>query len=180
MSDLTNIGHLITTDQERDAIHVAVAPVVAGMTLYRGESIGLNSEGKAFTSHGDIKGIGIVDPFLKTDVAPGQKFWMFLYPNTIMSLRHDWTHPAFKKTESKNNSASETWLRAFAARSDVDLDYDELMWAAKDFLRKGDYLCDGGRWESFDFPDDFWIHYENVTGIKVPEDKRRSFFSCSC
>ena len=179
MSDLTNIGHLITTDQERDAIHVAVAPVEASMRLYRGEHIGFDSEGRASSLVKPL--IGIVDPFLKTEVKMGQKFWMFLYPNTIMSLRHDWTHPAFKKTESKNNSASETWLRAFAERKDVGLGYDELMWAAKNFQENGEHLCDGGRWEGFDFPEEFWTHYENVTGIKIPEDRKwRSFFSCAC
>ena len=39
--------------------------------------------------------VGIVDPFLKEPVEPGERFYIFLFPNTVTGLRHVWTHPAF-------------------------------------------------------------------------------------
>ncbi len=98
MSDL-NLGHLITTPQNRDAIHVAVAPVEAAETLYPGQHVGLIA-GSSTLVTGTIKvpHLGIIDPYLTTKVMKGDRCWMFLYPQTVTGLRHDWTHPAFSPT----------------------------------------------------------------------------------
>lgn len=89
--DAPQVGKLIDTDARRDAIHVAVAPVEAGEDLQPGQHVGVVA-GKATTS---VAAIGVVDPFLTEPVRAGQRFWLFLYPNTVTSLRHVWTHPAF-------------------------------------------------------------------------------------
>jgi hypothetical protein len=86
-----NIGELCRDDARRDAIHFAVAPVEADMDLRPGDHVGV-TQGRASR---DATPIGIVDPFFKGEVKKGQRFWLFLYPNTITSLRHVWTHPAF-------------------------------------------------------------------------------------
>lgn len=78
----------------RDAIHIAMAPVVAAERLQPGQHIGLLDDGRACASD---KPIGIVDPFLVDAVLPGHRLWLFLYPGTVTSLRHDWTHPAFSR-----------------------------------------------------------------------------------
>jgi hypothetical protein len=92
MSEL-GIGKLITSDAHRDAIHVAVAPVTAAQELQPGQHVGLRGDGRALATEHPI---GIVDPFLHERVPEGQRFWLFLYPGTITSLRHVWTHPAFR------------------------------------------------------------------------------------
>jgi hypothetical protein len=87
-----NLGATPGEDARRDAVHVAVAPMVAAERLLPGQHVGLLEDGRAGVAE---ELIGIVDPFLTEAVRPGQRFWLFLYPETITSLRHVWTHPAF-------------------------------------------------------------------------------------
>ena len=181
------LGKLIEDENEqRDAIHIAVAPVVAGEIMAPGTRIGLVG-GSSETVGIDADHIGIVDPFLSGAVFKGDRFWMFLFPNTITSLRHDWTHPAFKPTAAQRIEAmnpSERWIREFADR--VGLGYETLLEGAADWVRSkergdyGEYLCFGGLLESQSVPDEFWPHYEVVTGKTVKEEHRESFFTCSC
>lgn len=87
------VGQLITDGNAQiDAIHFALCPVFAYETLYPGQDVGFCNEASV-SAIGSHKRIGIVDPFLKNPVYPEQRFWLFLYPNTITSLRHVWEHP---------------------------------------------------------------------------------------
>ena len=83
------------SDRRRDAIHIAIAPVTAADRLAPGQHVGLVQEGKLELVGPCDRNIGIVDPFLPREVEAGQRFWLFLYPGTITSLRHVWTHPVF-------------------------------------------------------------------------------------
>lgn len=177
MSEKVKIGKLIEGDAARDAIHIAIAPVVAGQQLQPGELIGLQSAGS------DVavvcaNPIGIVDPFLKTTVVVGRRFYMFLLPNTITSLRHEWIHPAFVANADEKLAAAKGQIQK--AADDAGIDYEEIMEAAERYLKYSDYLIQGGRWEGHRLPADFWDHYETVTGVKVGDNERGSFFSCSC
>ena len=90
------LGQLIEDgDRRRDAIHIAVAPVTAADRLTPGQHVGLVEEGNLELVGPCDRPIGAVDPFLAAEVEPGQRFWLFLYPGTITSLRHVWTHPVF-------------------------------------------------------------------------------------
>ncbi|MCA9067276.1 MAG: hypothetical protein KDA84_00025 [Planctomycetaceae bacterium] len=88
-------GELITDGEtRRDAIHIAVAPVTAVCDLEPGQDIGFVRGNRE--SVGPCENpIGIVDPFLKDTIKAGQRFWLFLYPNTVTGMRHFWKHPAF-------------------------------------------------------------------------------------
>lgn len=96
MLDGPQLGKLIDeNERRRDAVHIAIAPVTAASHLAPGQPVGLIQEGNIELVGSCDQNIGIVDPFLKDTVEPGQRFWLFLYPGTITGLRHLWTHPAF-------------------------------------------------------------------------------------
>lgn len=100
---LETLGMIHYKQEKRDAIHLAVEPVIAGMDLPRSEPIGI-IDGKAYIAglYLDGKQIpyqGIVDPFLHTNVKAGEKFWFVMKPREVRSLRHVWEHPDFPAGE---------------------------------------------------------------------------------
>lgn len=131
---LAVLGTILDDQQKRDAIHLAVLPVIAGVRLRPGEHIKL-VDGQAF--RGGRDSIGIVDPFLPSDVEPGQRFFLVIYPRVITSLRHVWSHPnvpdelAAGQVESRlpatksQKEVSESWLRQYAARVNHYLEPDD-------------------------------------------------------
>lgn len=161
------IGKILYEPQERDAIHIAVAPTRAAHDLLPGQHV--NAKGEALSPL-----VGIVDPFLgRTTVHEGQTFWLFLYPNTITNLRHDWVHPAFApRSKGEDMGTSEIWLRAKAA--EWGMSYSYLI----DGLKEGS-VCFG----TDDGPDQasgqetvLRAHAQAVLGMDVPEP----YFRCAC
>lgn len=177
---LRALGKLITKPAERDAVHIAVTPVTAAILLTPGMHVGILLDGKA--SPKAVKPVGIVDPFLKTSVAPGEQFFLFLYPGSITSLHHHWTHPSFPtmSEEDLRKGAAREWVEQWAQSIDLDGGADEVLEIAKNYLRHGDYHVDGGKFEGVDVPNTFWDKYELLTGTTVSESSRGTFFSCSC
>lgn len=180
MSEQTQqaIGKILTGSEQKDAIHFAVAPVVAAHSLRPGDHVGLNADGEADNLTGND--IGVIDPFLKEPVRRGQRCWLFLYPNTITALRHNWTHPAFSDVSSSPSVAkSEKWMRDFA--EEMGMSYQALLSSAEDWLDSGSYhtLNTDIPNRVYDDREQFWGHYEAVTGKKV-SDKSEMFFTCSC
>ena len=72
------------------------------------------------------------------------------------------------------------WVDQFCAEHDVTRDL--MIQGAKDYIDRGEYLCEGGRWEGVFVDEDspFWEHFEAITGQAVPQNERGNFFSCSC
>lgn len=175
MSDI-NPGQLITTPQQRDAIHVAVAPVIAAESMEPGQHIQLNHEGKACSGK---EPIGVVDPYLRTDVMPGDTFWLFLYPKTVTNLRHDWSHPVMDKVVA-GKAGAEKWLREFA--STWNKEFDKMVREAD----SGDGVTASGMdihgWSELDDGGaEFWRQLEIYTGKKFSKQHREdTYIPCSC
>lgn len=91
---LDTLGTIHTKQEKRDAIHLAVEPVIAASDLNPGQHIVVDTAGNAIPVKPG-KGLGIVDPFLPRPVATGERFWFVMYPRQVHSLRHVWSHPAF-------------------------------------------------------------------------------------
>lgn len=189
---ITTIGKILTDEPQRDAIHMAIAPVVAACNLEPGEHVGVNDKGEADPS---AEHIGIVDPFLRAPVKQRERCWLFLYPNTITSLRHDWSHPAFEpKALDQEQEAAWKWMREFAAQhySHRDEYYDgmgryytaeEVIGLANDFLLSGDRHVQQGSESLRDYtiPEEFWPRFEAITGVKVADYHRDQVpFCCTC
>jgi hypothetical protein len=180
----TEVGQLRTGNEPRDAIHVAVAPVIAKRMLSPGTPITFVDDDQITV---DIcpwpLSVGIVDPFLKKPVNPGDRFWMFVNPNTITSLRHDWTHPAFKGEPELgyNKATSEAWLRDFCNNNDCP-GYETVIEGIKG--HNPNIRIDADYFSLYDMdghasiPPEFWDHVEVVLGHKVLH--KPNTFSCSC
>lgn len=197
---LATLGTIINKDQKRDAIHLAVIPMQAGVDLSAGQHVCIIDE-LAYREGGKL--IGIVDPFIQSKdygyaVPAGQWFWLVIYPRVITSLRHVWTHPdltneAAEKDRARGDAAaSESWLKDFCSKADcpewetvrkaiegtLELDEEEKAYYSEAFLYESDYLKFFGTDAHASIPPVFWDHVEVVLGQKVPY--RPGYFSCSC
>jgi hypothetical protein len=181
---LETLGTIIGANERRDAIHLAVIPVEAGEHLPYAARVGLR-DGKAFIAGYDSSGtdtsLGIVDPFLRTDVKPGQHFWLVIYPRVITSLRHVWTHPQLPDeagipTHSAERQAAEAWLRNRA--DGLGITYEEILEAGTSTTYPGCFGndIDGDR----DIEPEFWHHIDVITGRAAPEHLRPDWFRCAC
>lgn len=168
------LGKLATNTSQRDAIHIAIAPLKATGILYPGQHIKLSKKGEVEECD-FLESIGIVDPFLKQPVRQGQFFWICLHPNTITSLRHDWTHPAFD-----DKAKHIEWLRDFAA-TNLSLTLETLLAVANAAIdQEWDEFCLPEVPSNYDAPPEFWEHLEIALGKKIPSSLKTDYFRCAC
>lgn len=191
--NVPRLGKLAPADARRDAIHLAVIPAVALHKLSPGDPVGLNPEGMASRMCPDQNIVGIVDPFLDRPVEAGERVWVCLYPGTITTLRHVWTHPAIREENApppvavsvKDKRESEAWLRQFA--DEVGIAYVDVISAGDAYVDHGDLFCQGDRESARNAMADadtrkaYWSHWQIVTGRTVPPATTEGrVFSCSC
>ncbi len=193
------IGKLLDETARRDAVHIAVLPVTtADKNVYPGVRVKLlagTTDQVVRCINYDDPGIGIVDPFLAEEaldgfsIKPGQRFWVFLNPNTVTGMRHSWEHPVIDRTEIL--SEAETWLRRFADR--WGMDYENMIETASDPDQENDewgpqnYITAVGRnlhgaHELNDGEEElFWQNLALLTGKSYDQDHRAKIcWTCTC
>lgn len=189
MSELT-FGKKIVGPQQRDAIHIAVMPVTCrGKWLAPGAKVkfvfGSKDEVMECRENEEGDAVGVLDPYLTGYISDGDRVWLFLRPNTIIGLRHEWMHPLIDAAPV-SASESEIWLRRFA--DEWCFDYKEMISQASSLSRDewGNYIVAQGRdlhhrSELGEDHDLFWKHLETLTGQTFGEEHREKFgWSCSC
>lgn len=169
------LGSFICGDGKRDAIHIAICPAIAEEVLKPADHVQIEvRHGAVYAKKCKInKGSGIVDPYLYRDVHKNEMFYICLYPNTVRSLRHEWLAPEFECKEK-----SRLYIERIAR--DIKWTYDQVMEAADRWVYQEEHSYENNeRYKDISIDwDEFWIHYEVLTG-KRPENCE-SFFTCSC
>lgn len=187
---LETLGTLITPEEKRDAIHLAVIPMQAHYTICPGDHV--DAQGY-LAMPTDSRAVGIVDPFLTSAVKQGQWYWLVIYPRKITSLRHVWSHPAFPEESAPGGRAlavstvegqfldgrARKSLEEFAAKYDIS--FDCLMEQAEQALLDPNYntICLGMDLD-YDEHKIFWPLWEAYTGRKAPEEVKETTFRCAC
>lgn len=191
--NVPRLGRLITGPAERDAVHIAVVPAMAGIHMTPGTHVGVCAgepmiaapSGKYISDY-----VGIVDPFLKENLKKGDMFYIYLYPGTVISLRHHYRHPVLDAEEIRQETMEslkhpavermKAWAKQFGTT------YGETMRNTRFFLLTGKEITLDGiaslNVSTEEYPDGgtFWGDYETITNQKVPDEKKKDFFSCEC
>lgn len=174
------LGQLIDGEASKDAIHIAVAPVIVNENCFPGNRVGLLHDGSVSTRA--LPHLGILDPYLSHGaIQKGQQVWLLMFPNTITGLRHEWTHPAFEgwakplPVPATLKEEAESRLRWFAEGCGVS--YDRMIGAVED----DDYISMGEneRYKDVPYPDGGT--FEGDCALVL--GKEGTFyppFSCSC
>ncbi len=198
---LAVLGTILEPNEPRDAIHLAVIGVEAGMNFYPGSHISLGEDGKAYVAEKN-EGLGIADPFLTEMIETGQWCFLIIYPRQITSLRHVWEHPAFDSIEDVSDSPQDTiqkvveaeqWIRNWLYDHGDNPGFDAVIATAVNGewydgpaqgsfagIHDGEYLHFSGTDAHGSIPPEFWDKLEIYTGQKFHPDQRAEYFSCSC
>lgn len=170
---------------ERDAIHIAIVKAIVGSQydMHPGEGCYISvKDNKVYSANSSS--FGIINPFIQPPASSygwkkGDEVEVYLMPNSIQSLKHEWTHPVLdRKIETKEDIA-EAYFEECALVCGRTKDQ---------FLEELSDCIVGEReslsFQGFDTPDfmyeeEFWEAYKIITKIDVPKPKRPSF-SCSC
>lgn len=186
MDPIKTIGTLLKGIEQRDAIHIAILPAMAVEDLSPGDAVRIVHGTKDQIRRVPMEdSTGVVDPFLNTWITKGSWVWVFLHPNSITSIRHEWTHPTVDE-HHRPASFSETWLRGFADK--WNFDYNDMITYASNPSKgtRSNFITARGRdlHSATELGADhelFWLHLEQLTKQKFDEKHIKNFiWSCSC
>jgi hypothetical protein len=179
---LETLGTIIGPNEKRDAIHLAVIPAKCGEAWLQAADHVILKDGSAYrTDHTDPLAIGIVDPFLKSNVKADENFWLVIYPRVITSLRHVWTHPSLPDeavVSAPSCPTSEAWLREFCEANATE--YDDMIEAIKGGYPVSARIQEFPTIDNVTYNDEFWRHVENVLGTVSFQTRSNFYFECGC
>jgi hypothetical protein len=69
------------------------------------------------------------------------------------------------------------WIEDFAEQHDSTFAY--VMEGAREYLATGESIYFGVDLD-YAAADEFWMHYEQMSGEQIPEEKREQPFRCAC
>lgn len=178
------IGHMLEGPGDKDAIHIAVVPVQLGEDMEAGAAVNVVN-GKAYRAYATA--IGILDPFLNNSMLFEDSWvYMFLYPNTITDLRHEWTLSSYDNNSTqvempRLDPEAVEWLENFAHSHGTS--YDALLVRCKEAIEDDDsspYITFYGT-DIHEVPHGFWNNFRKATGWEAdPMKLLKITFSCSC
>lgn len=191
-TDALEVLGTVITDKEvgRDAIHLACLPVTVGDEwMVPGAHAGLAPDGTVSARAG-VRNIGIIDPFLPSPARKGQKVLLVIYPRTIESLRHVWSHPDIPDeiTAVPVNVDPQTYSDLEAALDKIGRTLDPPVSGSRilDAMEGDGYIHFSGQdaHGEIPIPADYWAYYERITGKRAANDPRDGndgvYFSCGC
>lgn len=178
------LGKLIEAhaDVKRDAIHVAVIPVVAGETLNPGSHISIIN-GCTAVKRGQP--LAIVDPFMQDTLESGDRFFAYLYPCTTVGMRHVWQHPDIDP-EAQERTIIDTIAEKCGISRQLLIEhaYDHLQEDAEVTIHMGDN--EGYIDVTSDEWDEFWPELYRHEGLEPytarfnGDEPDRLPFRCAC
>lgn len=117
---------------DKDAIHVAIVAVRAGRLIEPGQKCELNKDREAIPSN---KGVGVADPFLKTNIMRGQTFWLLLNQDAVPNVRHVWEHPDVDFSPPTTSPTQNYTIAEYA--KEMGCSYDRLIEVCTELVHKG-------------------------------------------
>ena len=206
MSEITTVLGEEPEHCSRDAIHVAVVPCYSDRVVFPSQGLFVvarqSENGLWFTRLAFREpATGIVDPFLDSAVQPGCSFWLCLYPGTVTSLRHRYSHPGVPEynvpkikpevEEEEDRDLSIAWMRLFVnevvdngylAGYTKRFTYEDAIKAGYDYQSTGDDMVFADDLND-DAPfEDYWKHWCVITGVPYTDSLKAEDapFSCAC